>query len=460
MKLRTSFVRCAFVFALLVIALSAFSEDAIKNLGTVALEQSKPKSPKPSEETDKSFERSVFDMSLEELIRRPVASSATLTKTPRRIVPAAVTTITQEMIRSSGARNLNEVFDIFVPNVEIMRHHVGNDRLGIRGSINFPENKYLILVNGRVMNLRTYAGAFTERDLPMLGDIHRVDFVRGSGSVIYGPGAVSGVVSIVTYNGLNFNGAEIIARQGFVEQFSSLEFRMGHQFDDESGIFFHYGLTDYDGADQSDSPHIFSRSFTTNTGVDVEAGRPVDFNIVNDREAFRAHPKHKLHIQYTRGNFDAWVRYTRGGEQTTEVMTFLAPPPLGIGTIGEQARHGVGTGYQQFTMLASYDRDLSDTFNVELRIRYDFAAFEQTYKAASRLDHLFNRSSQESELYGRVLARWTPNESHSLAFGLEYSHGWFGHDASGFATTPTRTWSQPEVSRWSTDSYSPLAEYQ
>ena len=42
----------------------------------------------------------------------------TLTSTPRRAVPAAVTRINQDMIRSSGARNLYELFDIYVPNFQ------------------------------------------------------------------------------------------------------------------------------------------------------------------------------------------------------------------------------------------------------------------------------------------------------------------------------------------------------
>ena len=58
----------------------------------------------------------VFEMSLEELMEVTIASPAALTRTRPRLVPAAVTTITEDMIRRCGARNLNEVFDIYVPN--------------------------------------------------------------------------------------------------------------------------------------------------------------------------------------------------------------------------------------------------------------------------------------------------------------------------------------------------------
>ncbi len=127
-------------------------------------------------------------------------SSATRIRTTSRQVPASVTRIDQGMIQHSGARSLNEVFDIFVPNVQIMRHLLVPDIIGIRGIINYPPNKYLQLVNGHIVNLRSTEGAVTERDLPKLGDIYYIDVVREPGSVVYGPGAISGVINIVTYN--------------------------------------------------------------------------------------------------------------------------------------------------------------------------------------------------------------------------------------------------------------------
>ncbi len=308
--------------------------------------------------------------------------------------------------------------------------------------------------------LGTGAGAVTERDMPMLGDIHHVDFVRGPRSVVYGAGAIAGVVNIVTYSGLNFEGTEVVARQGFVEEFSSLEIRHGHRFDERSGLFLYYGITEYNGADQDDSPYVFAKSFTTNTGEYVSAGVPLDFDIGDDREAYRSHPKHKLHLQYTSGDFDVWVRYTRGGWQRAERMGFLVPPPLGMGIRGQQEQRGQGSGYQQLTMLASYTHDVSDTFSLDLRVGYDFADSEDRYRPDTRLGHILYKSSRESELYARLLGRWTPNESSAVALGVEYSHEWFGRDATGFATTPTHTGRQPDVTPWSTNTYSPLLEYQ
>jgi len=353
-------------------------------------------------------EPNLLAFSLEELMKMSVVSAATLMQTKHRLVPAAVTTIDQEMIQHSGARSLNELFDIFVPNSQIMRHHTRSDLLGIRGIINVPEDKYLLLVNGHLMNLRSTEGVVTERDLPMLADVHHVNVVRGPGSVVYGPGAVSGVIDIVTYNGLTFEGTDVRIRQGFVERFSSFEIRHGHRIDDEEGLFLYYGLDDYTGADQDDAPYIFSKSFATNTGHRVLAGEPADFGIVDDHAAFRFDPEHKLHLHYTResisGRSDAWIRFTRSGEQVADTLATLSPPPLGFGIPGEQDDHGTGHGYQQLTVQASHIHELSDTLSMDLRIGFDLADDEMIYRPVTPFAFL-NKSSRESELNARILAR-------------------------------------------------------
>ena len=117
-----------------------------------------------------------------------IISSATLTKTTPRLVPAAMTTITAEQIQACGTRSLFEVLDIYVPNLQWGENQWEADTLGLRGIISDRDDEYLLLVNGRNMNERTHYGAVSERDLVFLRDIHHIDVVRGPGSAMYGPG--------------------------------------------------------------------------------------------------------------------------------------------------------------------------------------------------------------------------------------------------------------------------------
>lgn len=133
-----------------------------------------------------------LDLSIEELTEIKVGS---LTETELSKVPAALTVITHADIVGSGARNMYELLDIMVPNLQVIHHNYGAHHIGLRGILNDRDTTYLFIVNGKVMNHRSKNGAIAELDLPMLGDIKSIDVVRGSGSAVYGPGAIVGVVS-------------------------------------------------------------------------------------------------------------------------------------------------------------------------------------------------------------------------------------------------------------------------
>ena len=253
------------------------------------------------------------DLSLEELMNLRVDQSATLTASSFLKTPASITRITDQDIDNSGARSLDELLRIYVPSLQTMMKDFGGDQLGIRGIISDRNNKFLILVNGRIMNEKTQWGALTERTLSMFGDIHHIDVIRGPGSVLYGPGALAGVINIVTHNGSSFNGMDVQVRQGAVEEFSNIEFRYGHTFKDASSLFVYYGLDNYRGAHVDDAPHIFGHSFTGIDGLDVIAGEPAPHNIPNDNRSYRNRVRHKTHFHYNKENLDLSLRYTRGG---------------------------------------------------------------------------------------------------------------------------------------------------
>jgi len=217
-------------------------------------------------------ERDLFSMSLEDLANLPITHVGSLATTSKQKLSAANTHITEDMIRQSGARSLDELFEIYVPNVQVIRHDWQVSHLGTRGTVSDRDNKYLLMVNGRIMNQRTQLGAFSERDLPQLGDIRAIDYIRGAGSVIYGPGAISNVISITTHNATTFLGTSTSFRQGLVEQYSSFDVRHGVELSGGGGLFVYYGVTEYDGASEQDAPLVYGRSFSTTDGGNVTAG--------------------------------------------------------------------------------------------------------------------------------------------------------------------------------------------
>lgn len=79
-------------------------------------------------------------------------------------------------------------------------HDSGYTSVSVRGlgQANDYGNRLLILQDGAVLNDNLLYQSYTGFDGRVdLGDVHRIEFVRGPGSVLYGTGAVSGLVNLI-----------------------------------------------------------------------------------------------------------------------------------------------------------------------------------------------------------------------------------------------------------------------
>ena len=103
--------------------------------------------------------------------------------------------VTREDIENKGARNLDQSVNM-VPGVDIMTGGDGTPRINIRG---FRSRHTLLLVDGIPYN-STFDGQFDPTLIPA-ENIDKIKITAGSSSVLYGPGALAGVVNIITRRG-------------------------------------------------------------------------------------------------------------------------------------------------------------------------------------------------------------------------------------------------------------------
>jgi len=403
----------------------------------------------------------LFDLSLEELLKVQVHPAGSFTKTDTRRTPASITLITQEQIITSGARNLMEVMEIYVPNFQYLKHYWEPNHIGMRGVINDRDGKFLLLVNGRVLNEKTHFGALSERDLPMMGDIAKIEVVRGPGSAIYGPGAVGGVISITTDSAKSFEGTAVQVRGGFEEAYQMAELKHGLKINDNSGFYLYAGAANYDGSNTSDSPVILGHSNITTDGQVIEAGEPSPYSAPRDRSTSRGIPFLKLHTSYFYENFDIWARYTQGGEQLAWSPRILTTTPEGFGTLGdkEDDLQTNSVEYKQFSTQAHVKHTVNDQFNLDYYISFDTLDYTRT---------LFNNTGsstpenhREDEYQAKLIAQYTPNDFHSLAFGVEYSYEEWGMPTRSYPNDKANiTVFSGDTPEWNTNIYSIMGEYQ
>ena len=106
-----------------------------------------------------------------------------------------MTTVDQQEIDNKAARTLDEALQQ-QPGIDIRLRKEGVPRLDIRG---LPPRHVPLFLNGVPINAAS-DGQFDPSLIPVENIAH-IDVFRGSSSVLYGPGALGGVVDIVTKTG-------------------------------------------------------------------------------------------------------------------------------------------------------------------------------------------------------------------------------------------------------------------
>ncbi len=127
--------------------------------------------------------------------------------------PNAVTILTEEDIRLSGARTIPDLLRR-VPGMDVMAMSYSDYNVAMRGFNRRVANKILVLVDGRTV-YQDFLGGTLWRTLSIdLIDIERIEVVRGPGSAIYGAYAYTGIINIITKRPDQVNGSTVQASGG------------------------------------------------------------------------------------------------------------------------------------------------------------------------------------------------------------------------------------------------------
>jgi iron complex outermembrane receptor protein len=134
-------------------------------------------------------------------------------KEPVSDIPAHATIITSDDIAASAGTSIS---DLLAQESGItVRSPFGSDKqaiLDIRGMGDTAASNVIIMVDGLVLNRPDQSGASIS-SVP-LEQIERIEIVRGAGSVVYGNGAVGGVINIITKKSGDAPSAQVYGSYG------------------------------------------------------------------------------------------------------------------------------------------------------------------------------------------------------------------------------------------------------
>lgn len=128
-------------------------------------------------------------------------------------VPYAVSVITAEDIRWSGARSIPDALRL-VPGMEVADLSYGNNAVSPRAWNGLIGRHVLILVDGRQIFDSLFGGVLWHAWPFQLEDIERIEVIRGPGGIIWGPNANNGVINIITKKPSDQQGLTLVGKGG------------------------------------------------------------------------------------------------------------------------------------------------------------------------------------------------------------------------------------------------------
>ncbi len=163
-----------------------------------------------------SDQNELLNLSVEDLLNVEVTSVAKKAKSLNDS-PAAIYVISQDDIKRIGATSIPEALRL-APGIDVSRIDANKWAVSARGFNGRFANKLLVLIDGRNIYTRAFAGVYWENQDVMLEDVDRIEVIRGPGATLWGANAVNGVINIITKHSADTLGGLLIAGGGTEEQ--------------------------------------------------------------------------------------------------------------------------------------------------------------------------------------------------------------------------------------------------
>ena len=164
-----------------------------------------------AEEQEPNENARLFEMPLEDLMNVQVVTASRKTQS-LSMAASNITVITEKEIKDSGAQTLADLLGQ-LPGIYVPTQGNGLKSIYIRGIGERYNDKTLLLVDGYPTRDVYYYSYSPDATIP-IGNIKRVEVIRGPGSSLYGAGAYAGIINIITKDAEDINGTEVTSGIG------------------------------------------------------------------------------------------------------------------------------------------------------------------------------------------------------------------------------------------------------
>lgn len=368
------------------------------------------------------------ELTLQELLDVQVTSVSKHAE-PLRRAAAAITVLTGEDLRRTGARTLAQALRL-VPGIQVHRTNAHSYAVTSRG---FSGDKLEVLLDGRSVYSPLTSTVFWDVLDTSLNDVDRIEVIRGPGGTLWGANAVNGVINIVTRHSRDTVGNTLRAGGGQEERAYAV-FRGGSKLGDAGHARFFAKALERDPSVQRGGEPSFDRQRL------ALAGFRSDWTLAPAHELTVAADYH--HGREETESLDPNV-FARAEDARLSGASLLARWTHRRPDGGELSAQAYYDGYRRDVPGVFADR--RDTGDVQFQQRFTLASLGTaiTWGAGYRVSHddtggppraiIFDPASRALETYNLfVQAQRALGEGGELTVGSKFEHT----DQTGFEAQP------------------------
>ncbi len=277
-------------------------------------------------------------MSLDDLLEIQVISVSRSLE-DWRTAPTAISVLTRDDIRRSGAVRLPEILRL-APGIHVGRDAGSGYAINTRGFSSAVGNKMEVLLDGRSLYTPLFAGVSWNIQDTFLLDLDRVETVRGPGAVLWGANAVNGVINIVSKSADETQGLLVSGGSGTEERgFTGIRYGDKLGLDSYYRVYFKHVERDEivfgDGQPAGDSLRQSQGGFRLDSFVS-----PADrFTLQGDLYFNRTHRRIGTPARYEGGNLLGRWEHSFPDDSRLEVQTYYERNISNVPTDFYENRH-------------------------------------------------------------------------------------------------------------------------
>ncbi len=288
--------------------------------------QNRPKTKQPTNEVSPKFYSD--SLSLAEIFQQKTSLAQWQTGKFSQ-TPASVTIISQADILQTPARNILDLLELYVPNTAWLNETSGAT-LGVRGISGWGNVNFILMVNGINLNQKSSKGALTELENWNLDDIERIEVIRGASSAVFGAGAQSAVINLITKSTNSPAGTRVSLQTAGVYNSNGLS--ISHITQNDDFKFYAYGSiaqTRGANADIYATELLNENPATGFIGKDFPIDNPLNNPALRYLRDFDGIPQIKIQTGLSWGKgWDLTARYTQSGRSIMGVQFTQSAPQI------------------------------------------------------------------------------------------------------------------------------------